>query len=134
MQILVLAISFLVTFLVFSVLYYIVHQRIKDLGDGGERVVHTRTEELARIPFMDRTVLPLINAAESFFIKFAPSEIHATVDKKLMLAGKQGKWSANRVITAWLFCQAFFLVLGLYFSSKNDFTNFTHCKPKCSLL
>lgn len=132
MQILVLAISFLVTFLVFSVLYYIVktkiapsnqvHQRIKDLGDGGEHVVRTRTEELARVPFMDRTVLPLINAAESFFIKFAPSEIHATVDKKLMLAGKQGKWSANRVITAWLFCQAFFLVLGLYFSSKNDFT------------
>ena len=45
MRVLVLAISFLVTFLVFSVLYYIVktkiapsnqvHQRIKDLGGGG---------------------------------------------------------------------------------------------------
>ena len=67
MQILVLAISFLVTFLVFSVLYYIVktkiapsnqvHQRIKDLGDGGERVVHNRTEELARIRVMERTWL-----------------------------------------------------------------------------
>ena len=48
MRILVLVISFLVTFLVFSVLYYIVktkiapsnqvHQRLKDLGGGEERV------------------------------------------------------------------------------------------------
>ena len=133
MRVLVLAISFLVTFLVFSVLYYIVktkiapsnqvHQRIKDLGGGSERVVRTRTEELARIPFLDRTVLPLLYAVEKFFIKFAPSEIHATVDKKLMLAGKQGQWSANRVIMAWLFCQAIFLALGLHFASQQKFSN-----------
>ena len=132
MQILVLAISFLVTFLVFSVLYYIVktkiapsnqvHQRVRDLGGGEERIVRTRSEELARIPFMDRTILPFLNSIEKFFIKFAPSEIHATIDKKLMLAGKQGKWSANRVITVWLFCQAFFLVLGVHFASKENFT------------
>lgn len=132
MQILVLAISFLVTFLVFSVLYYIVktkiapsnqvHQRVRDLGGGEERIVRTRSEELARIPFMDRTILPFLNSIENFFIKFAPSEIHATIDKKLMLAGKQGKWSANRVITVWLFCQAFFLVLGIHFASKENFT------------
>ena len=132
MRLLVFLISLLVTFLVFAVLYYIVktkivpgnqvHQRIKDLGGGGERVVRTRSEELARIPFMDRTVLPLLNSIEKFFIKFAPSEIHATIDKKLMLAGKQGKWSANRVIMAWLFCQVFFLVLGIHYASKENFS------------
>ena len=132
MRILVLVISFLVTFLVFSILYYIVktkiapsnqvHQRLKDLGGGEERVVRTRTEELARIPFMDRTVLPLLNTLEKFFIRFAPSEIHATIDKKLMLAGKQGQWSANRVITIWLICQVFFLILGIHFGSRQDFT------------
>ena len=132
MRILILVISFLVTFLVFSVLYYIVktkiapsnqvHQRLKDLGGGEERVVRTRTEELARIPFMDRTVLPLLNTLEKFFIRFAPSEIHATIDKKLMLAGKQGQWSANRVITIWLICQVFFLILGIRFGSRQDFT------------
>ena len=131
MQILVLVISFLVTFLVFSVLYYIVktkiapsnqvHQRLKDLGGGEERVVRTHTEELARIPFMDRTVLPLLNTVERFFVKFAPSEIHATIDKKLMLAGKQGQWSANRVITIWLICQVFFLVLGIHLSGGKKF-------------
>ena len=131
MQTLVLVISFLVTFLVFSVLYYIVktkiapsnqvHQRLKDLGGGEERVVRTHTEELARIPFMDRTVLPLLNNVERFFVKFAPSEIHATIDKKLMLAGKQGQWSANRVITIWLICQVFFLVLGIHLSGGKKF-------------
>lgn len=129
MQILVIAISLLVTFLVFCILYFIVqtkiapnnqvHQRIKDLGGGGERVVRTHAEELARIPFLDRTVLPIFNAAEKFFIRFAPSEIHATVDKKLMLAGKQGKWNANRVILAWLLCQVVFLMLGIHFSSSH---------------
>ena len=131
MQTLVLVISFLVTFLVFSVLYYIVktkiapsnqvHQRLKDLGGGEERVVRTHTEELARIPFMDRTVRPLLNNVERFFVKFAPSEIHATIDKKLMLAGKQGQWSANRVITIWLICQVFFLVLGIHLSGGKKF-------------
>jgi tight adherence protein C len=133
MRVAVLVISFLVTFLVFSVLYYIVktkiapsnqvHQRIKDLGGGGERVVRTHAEELARIPFLDRTVLPLLSAVEKFFIRFAPSEIHATVDKKLMLAGKQGQWSVNRVIMVWLLCQAFFLFLGLHFASQQKFSN-----------
>ena len=132
MRLLVFLISLLVTFVVFSVLYYIVktkivpgnqvHQRLKNLGGGGERVVRTHAEELARIPFLDRTVLPLLSAVEKFFIKFAPSEIHATVEKKLMLAGKQGQWSVNRVITAWLLCQVVFLILGLHFSSNQKFT------------
>ncbi|MDY6290806.1 MAG: type II secretion system F family protein [Succiniclasticum sp.] len=128
MRTLVFLISLLVTFLVFFVLYYVVktkiapgnqvHQRIKDLGGGGNGVVRTHAEELARIPFLDRTVLPLIHSAEQFLTKFAPSEIHATVDKKLMLAGKQGQWSVNRVITVWLLCQALFLALGIHFSSS----------------
>ena len=132
MRLLVFLISLLVTFVFFSVLYYIVktkivpgnqvHQRLKNLGGDGERVVRTHAEELARIPFLDRTVLPLLNSLENFFIKFAPSEIHATVEKKLMLAGKQGQWSANRVIIVWLLCQAMFLALGIHFSSKQNYS------------
>ena len=133
MRLFVFLISLLVTFLVFTVLYYIVktkivpgnqvHQRLKDLGGGNERVVRTHAEELARIPFLDRTLLPLFQHVEQFLIKFAPSEIHATVEKKLMLAGKQGQWSANRVIAIWLLCQAVFLLLGLHISSGSEFSN-----------
>ena len=63
-----------------------------------------------------------VTKIENFFIKFAPSEIHATVEKKLMLAGKQGQWSASRVIAIWLLCQAVFLALGIHLSSGNDFS------------
>ena len=40
-----------------------------------------------------------------------------------MLAGKQGKWSANRVIAVWLICQVVFLMLGIHFASKEKFTS-----------
>lgn len=132
MRLLVFLISLLVTFLFFSVFYYIiktkvvpqnqVHQRLKNLGGDSERVVRTHAEEMARIPFLDRTILPLLDSVEKFFIKFAPSEIHATVEKKLMLAGKQGQWSVNRVIAAWLLCQAIFLVLGVHLTSKQNYS------------
>lgn len=131
MRIIVFLISLLVTFLVFVVLYYIVktkiapdnqvHQRLKDLGGGGERVVRSHADELSRIPFLDRTVLPLFNKIEKFLMRFAPSEIHVTFEKKLMLSGKQGKWSVNRVITAWLLCQAAFLALGIHLSAGSSF-------------
>lgn len=132
MRLLVFLISLLVTFLFFSVFYYViktkvvpqnqVHQRLKNLGGDSERVVRTHAEEMARIPFLDRTILPLLDSVERFFIKFAPSEIHATVEKKLMLAGKQGQWSVNRVIAAWLLCQAIFLVLGVHLTSKQNYS------------
>ena len=132
MRLLVFLISLLVTFLFFSVFYYViktkvvpqnqVHQRLKNLGGDSERVVRTHAEEMARIPFLDRTILPLLDSVEKFFIKFAPSEIHATVEKKLMLAGKQGQWSVNRVIAAWLLCQAIFLVLGVHLTSKQNYS------------
>lgn len=131
MRMLVLLISVLITLFVVAVLYYIiktkitpgnqVHQRLKDLGGGEERVVKSRADELSRIPLLDRTVLPLISQAEKFLMKFAPSEIHATVEKKLMLAGKQGKWSVNRFITVWLLCQAAALAIAIYLVSTGTF-------------
>ena len=131
MRILILLISVLITLLVFVILYYIVktkitagnqvHQRLKDLGGGGERVIKSHADELSRIPFLDRTVLPLLYQAEKFLMKFAPSEIHATVEKKLMLAGKQGKWSVNRVITGWLLCQAVAMGIAIYLVSSDSF-------------
>ncbi len=111
-------ISLLVAFLVFSVLYYIiktkvvpdnqVHQRLRDLQGGGDRVITSHADELAQTPFMDRTVVPLLRRFENFMVRFAPSGIHNTVEQKLMLAGKLDKWSANGFITVWLICMAIF--------------------------
>lgn len=131
MRAIILLISLLITFVFFTIVYYIiktkivpsnqVHQRLKDLQGTGDRVVKSHTEELARIPFLERTLFPLFRNAEKFLMRFAPSEIHATVEKKLILAGKQGTWTANRVITAWLLCQALFLGYAIVMVSKNAF-------------
>ncbi len=114
----ILLISLLVSFLVFSILYYIiktkvvpdnqVHQRLRDLQGTGSRVITSHTDELAQMPFMDRTIVPLLRRFENFMIRFAPSGIHNTVEQKLMLAGKLGKWSANGFITVWLICMVIF--------------------------
>ena len=114
----ILLISLLVAFLIFSVLYYIIktkvvpdnqlHQRLKNLQGTEGRVITSHADELAQMPFMDRTVVPLLRRFENFMVRFAPSSIHNTVEQKLMLAGKLDKWSANGFITVWLICMAIF--------------------------
>lgn len=114
----VLLISLLVAVLVFSTLYYViktkvvpenqVHQRLRNLQGGEGRVITSRADELAQIPFLDRTVVPLLRRFENLMVRFAPSGIHNTVEQKLMLAGKLDKWSANGFITVWLICMVIF--------------------------
>ena len=125
----VLLISLLFAVLIFVVLYYIiktrvvpdnqVHQRLRDLQGTDGRVVRSHTDELAQIPFLDRTIVPMLRNFERFMVRFAPSGIHNTVEQKLMLAGKLGKWTANGFITVWLISMAIFFGIGyLMISNK----------------
>ena len=114
----VLLISLLIAFLIFAVLYYIiktkvvqdnqVHQRLRNLQGTEGRVITSHADELKQIPFLDRTVVPLLHRFENIMIRFAPSSIQSTVEQKLMLAGKSDKWSPNGFITVWLICMAIF--------------------------
>lgn len=124
----VLLLSLLLAFLVFSVLYYIiktrvlpgnqVHQRLKDLQGTGDRVTKTHAEELAKTPFLDRTVVPMLRNFERFMVRFAPSGIHNTVETKLQLAGISDKWSPNGFITIWLICMGLFFMIGYIMISR----------------
>ena len=115
----ILLISLLAAFLVFAVLYYIlktkvvpdnqVHQRLRDMQGTEGRVITSHADELARVPFLARTVIPLLRKFENFMVRFAPSSIHSTVEHKLMLAGKLDKWSPNGFITVWL------ISIGIFF-------------------
>lgn len=125
----VLLLSLLLAFLVFSVLYYIiktrvlpgnqVHQRLKDLQGAGDRVTRTHAEELAKTPFLDRTVVPMLRNFERFMVRFAPSGIHNTVETKLQLAGISDKWSPNGFITIWLICMGLFFMIGYIMISRS---------------
>ena len=118
----ILLISLLMAFLIFSVLYYViktkvvpdsqVHQRLRDLQGTGNRVITSHADELAQMPFMDRTIVPLLRRFENVMVRFAPSGIQNTVEQKLMLAGKADKWSANGFLTVWLICMVIFFGIG----------------------
>ena len=57
---------------------------------------------LADIPFMDRTFKPLGRAIQQKLLSFAPSDISAMLENKIMLAGKTGVWSVNRCVMIWI--------------------------------
>ena len=124
----VLLISLLIAVFIFIVLYYIiktkvapdnqVHQRLRNLQGTEGRIITSHADELKQIPFLDRTVVPLLRRFESFMIRFAPSGIHNTVEQKLMLAGKSEKWSPNGFITMWLICMAIFFGIGYIVVTK----------------
>lgn len=124
----VLLISLLAAFLIFSILYYIiktkilpgnqVHQRLKDLQGAGDRVTTSHAEELAKTPFLDRTIVPLLRSFEKFMVRFAPSGIRNTVEQKLMLAGLSNKWSPNGFITMWLFSMGIFFCIAYIVTTK----------------
>lgn len=124
----VLLISLLIAVFIFIVLYYIiktkvapdnqVHQRLRNLQGTEGRIITSHADELKQIPFLDRTVVPLLRRFENFMIRFAPSGIHNTVEQKLMLAGKSDKWSPNGFITVWLICMAIFFGIGYIVVTK----------------
>lgn len=124
----VLLFSLLIAVFIFIVLYYIiktkvvpdnqVHQRLRNLQGTEGRIITSHADELKQIPFLDRTVVPLLRSFENFMIRFAPSGIHNTVEQKLMLAGKSDKWSPNGFITVWLICMVIFFGIGYIVVTK----------------
>lgn len=129
----ILFISLLVAIFVFTILYYIiktkivpgnqVHQRLRDLQGAENRVITSHADELAQIPFLDRTIVPLLRKFENFMVRFAPSGIHGTVEQKLMLAGKLDKWSANGFITVWLISMVIFFGIAYIVVTKRGLSN-----------
>lgn len=124
----ILLISLLAAFLIFSILYYIiktkivpdnqVHQRLRDLQGSGERVTTSHADELAKTPFLDRTIVPVLRKFEKFMVRFAPSGIHNTVENKLMLAGLSNTWSANGFITMWLISMGIFFCIAYIVTTR----------------
>ncbi len=91
-----------------------VHQRLRDLQG-----VTSHTEELERMPFMERTVKPFLRDIGGFMVRFAPSSIHDAVEHKIVLAGKQNVWSASSFIALWLLSMVVFFLIAHMMVSKS---------------
>lgn len=57
---------------------------------------------LADIPFLDRTIKPLIESIKQKLLSFAPTDISTMLERRIMLAGKQGVWHVNQCVMAWI--------------------------------
>ncbi len=72
-------------------------------------------EDLRRIPFLKRTVGALIGNLMEMLSHFAPAAIPKLMERKIMLAGKQGEWKVVHFAGLWFFCLATGLLLGFYY-------------------
>ena len=53
------------------------------------------------LSFTERVILPIKTSIQNFFLKLAPRAIFRTIERYIILAGKQEVWSLNKVIFIW---------------------------------
>lgn len=94
------------------------HQRLKKLKYGAQMQTERATAKtLSDIPFVERTIAPLFRSIAQFLLLFAPKGIHERIERRIMLAGKQGVWSVSAFVCGWVLSVAVCLLLAFYFLS-----------------
>lgn len=94
------------------------HQRLKKLKYGAQMQTERATAKtLSDIPFVERTIAPLFRSIARFLLLFAPQGIHERIERRIMLAGKQGVWSVSAFVCGWVLSVAVCLLLAFYFLS-----------------
>ncbi len=128
---LVLAISAAGALAVFLLLRFIVktrlvpetqmHQRLRKLKYGSQVQVERETAKtLSDIPFFERTIAPFFRSIVESLTQFAPKGIHDQLERRIMLAGKQGVWSVAAFVCGWVVSVAVGLLLAFLFFSDAD--------------
>lgn len=72
------------------------------------------------IPFTERVITPIIDSVQNFFLRLAPRAIFKTIERYIILAGKQDVWNRNKVIFVWGTIIVGFFLTGLVFLIKTD--------------
>ncbi|MBQ7514884.1 MAG: type II secretion system F family protein, partial [Schwartzia sp.] len=128
----ILLVSFTGAIVVFMLIYFFVvtrlvpknkvHQRLRELKYGSAAAAEKSkdTGSLADIPFVERTIIPFFEGLEKSLLRFAPAGIHAMLEQRIMLAGKQGIWSVNAFVCGWLLSMAAgFMLMFLLIQDKD---------------
>ena len=76
--------------------------------------------DLRRIPFLKRTVGRLLGRLMEFLAQFAPAAIPKLMDKKIMLAGKQGIWKVRHFAGFWFLCVLLGAALGVWYIRREE--------------
>ena len=84
-----------------------------------EEEEETGEDDLKKIPLYQRTVGRLLAHVMEFLSNFAPSSMPKLMEKRIMLAGKQGIWKVRTVVGIWFFSMIFCGLMGFYYTTKN---------------
>ena len=78
------------------------------------------TRDWSTLSFSERIIAPISDSIQRFFMKLAPRTIFKTIERHIILAGKQNVWDVNKAVLVWgLTIFAFFAVgLVIFFATK----------------
>ncbi len=128
----ILAISATGAIIVFMLLFFFVmtrlvpktqmHQRLRKLQYGSQaQAERVSASNLADIPFVERTIVPFFQSISKMLLLFAPKGIYEQIERRIILAGKQGVWSVSSFVCGWVLSVGACLMLAFLFVSGRDF-------------
>ncbi|MBR0102754.1 MAG: type II secretion system F family protein [Selenomonadaceae bacterium] len=65
--------------------------------------------------FTERVITPIVTSIQDFFLKLAPRTVFQTIERYIILAGKQEVWTINKVILSWGMVILAFFLAGIVF-------------------
>ena len=98
-----------------------INQRLRRLAYGAqEQTERAGAKNLADIPFVERTIVPFFRSVTERLSLFAPKSIHEQLERRIMLAGKQGVWSVTAFVCGWVLSVATCILIAFYLLSDAD--------------
>lgn len=122
---LILIISALIALAVFFGIFFVFlrarnnQSEIKNRLDRLASPELSEKNELKNIPLADRTIWPLLKKVTAFFSRFAPGALAKLMDRRIVLAGKQGKWQIKSIEGFWFLCVILGGFYGFWWITEN---------------
>lgn len=98
-----------------------VHQRLKKMNYNTSDQEQEQSLNLADIPFVERTIIPLSRAVERRLLRLAPAGMHELISHKLILAGKQYQWGVNAFVSGWVLSVICMFLLAFMMISSHSY-------------
>lgn len=114
---LIILVFFATALLVVGIGTLIINRRgqVKDrLSDIRKMSIETDPEDILKVPFTQRVLIPALNGIGHFIGRAAPQEIRLRIEKRIMHAGKPWNINFYSMLALQIFCCALFL-LAFYF-------------------
>ena len=122
---LILIISALIALAVFFGIFFVFlrarnnQSEIKNRLDRLASPELSEKNELKNTPLADRTIWPLLKKVAAFFSRFAPGSLAKLMDRRIVLAGKQGKWQIKSIEGFWFLCVILGGLYGFWWITEN---------------